>query len=67
MNWIAFDHVAALTEIHLLSVFTGATQIQVSPMTIVSNPISFLELINEYRVSHTFTPNFLFRQILTQV
>ncbi|WP_445506265.1 non-ribosomal peptide synthetase [Niallia sp. 03190] len=67
MNWIAFDHVAALTECHFLPLFTGSTQVQVPAVDIVSDPLFFLKLISKYRVSHTFTPNFLLGQITSLV
>ncbi|KLI01901.1 peptide synthetase [Sporolactobacillus inulinus CASD] len=67
MNWIAFDHVAALTECHFLPLFTGSTQIQVPAVDIVSDPLFFLKIISKYRVSHTFTPNFLLGQITSLI
>jgi putative peptide synthase protein len=66
MNWIAFDHVAALTECHLLPIYTGSTQVQISPVEVASDPLYFLETISRHRVTHTFTPNFLLGQIVAQ-
>ena len=63
LNWISFDHVAALLEAHLLPLFVGALQLHVESAPILANPMHFLQLINEYRVSMTFAPNFLFGQI----
>ncbi|XRJ97797.1 non-ribosomal peptide synthetase [Latilactobacillus sakei] len=65
LNWIAYDHVASLTESHLLPLFVGAKQVQVLPMEIVSNPLFFIQTINRFHVTHTFTPNFLFGQIVS--
>lgn len=67
MNWVAFDHVAALTECHLLPVYVGATQVQVAPVEIATDPLRFLEIASEKKVTHTFAPNFLFGQILSQI
>jgi acyl-CoA synthetase (AMP-forming)/AMP-acid ligase II/thioesterase domain-containing protein len=63
LNWISFDHVAALLEVHLISVYAGALQIQVEPAAILADPLLFLRLIDRYRVSLTFSPNFLLGQI----
>ncbi|WP_454114802.1 AMP-binding protein [Microbacterium lacticum] len=67
LNWIAFDHVAALTECHLLPLYTGSEQLHASPVDIVSDPLFFLQIISDHRVTHTFTPNFLLGQIVAQV
>jgi acyl-CoA synthetase (AMP-forming)/AMP-acid ligase II/thioesterase domain-containing protein len=58
-NWISFDHVAALIETHLLPIYVGATQVHAEPAAILADPISFLRLIDQHRVTMTFTPNFL--------
>jgi len=59
LNWVAFDHVAALLECHLLPLSVGATQIQVEPGVILNDPANFMRLISGHRVTVTFTPNFL--------
>lgn len=63
LNWVSFDHVAALLECHMLPMYVGARQIHVQPSAILSNPLRFLELISEHGVTMTFTPNFLLGQI----
>lgn len=63
LNWVSFDHVAALLECHLLPLYAGATQIHVPPRAVLGNPLRFLELISEHGVTMTFTPNFLLGQI----
>ena len=65
LNWVAFDHVAALTESHLLPLSTGSAQVHVPSIDIISDPLFFLELIDKYRVTQTFTPNFLLGQIVS--
>jgi acyl-CoA synthetase (AMP-forming)/AMP-acid ligase II/thioesterase domain-containing protein len=63
LNWISFDHVAALLEIHLVSTYAGTVQLHIEPGAILADPLLFLRLIDRYRVSLTFAPNFLFGQI----
>jgi acyl-CoA synthetase (AMP-forming)/AMP-acid ligase II/thioesterase domain-containing protein len=63
-NWIAFDHVAALLESHMIATYAGATQLHVEPAAVLADPLSFLRLINDYRVSVAFAPNFLLAQIV---
>ncbi|WP_121828319.1 non-ribosomal peptide synthetase [Streptomyces sp. S1] len=59
LNWISYDHVAALLEAHLLPLSVGAVQLQTTPETVLAAPLRFLELIDAHRVTMTFTPNFL--------
>ncbi|MBD2801906.1 non-ribosomal peptide synthetase [Xenorhabdus sp. M] len=63
LNWISFDHVAALSEAHLLPLSVGAIQLHVPSSTILAEPLLFLRLISDYKVAMTFTPNFLLGQI----
>ena len=59
LNWVSFDHVAALLEFHLLPLFTGSSQLHVEPSVILGEPLEFLRLISRHQVTMTFTPNFL--------
>jgi acyl-CoA synthetase (AMP-forming)/AMP-acid ligase II/thioesterase domain-containing protein/acyl carrier protein len=63
LNWVSFDHVAALLECHLLPMFAGATQLHVEAPVVLEEPIEFLRLISRHRVTMTFTPNFLLGQL----
>lgn len=63
LNWISFDHIAALSEVHFLPLYVGAMQLHVDPASILAEPLLFLRLLDRYRVSMTFTPNFLLGQI----
>jgi acyl-CoA synthetase (AMP-forming)/AMP-acid ligase II/thioesterase domain-containing protein/acyl carrier protein len=65
LNWVAFDHVASLLETHLFPLSTGSAQVHVPSIDIISDPLFFLEIIDRYRVSMTFTPNFLLGQIVS--
>jgi acyl-CoA synthetase (AMP-forming)/AMP-acid ligase II/thioesterase domain-containing protein/acyl carrier protein len=62
-NWIAFDHVAALLESHMIALYVGATQLQAEPATVLADPLEFLRLIHRHRVTVAFAPNFLLGQI----
>ena len=63
LNWISFDHVAALLEIHLVCLYSGATQFHIEPGAILTQPLRWLRLIDRHRVTLTFAPNFLLGQI----
>ncbi|MFI6641238.1 AMP-binding protein [Streptomyces sp. NPDC050504] len=59
LNWVSFDHVAALLECHLLPLSTGARQLHVEAPVVLDEPREFLRLVSEHGVTMTFTPNFL--------
>ncbi|MFE5029975.1 alpha/beta fold hydrolase [Streptomyces sp. NPDC056656] len=59
LNWVSFDHVAALLECHLLPLSTGSTQLHVEAAVVLGEPLEFLRLISRHGVTMTFTPNFL--------
>ncbi|KAL9083278.1 MAG: hypothetical protein Q9165_008584 [Trypethelium subeluteriae] len=57
-NWIGADHVACLTEMHIHALSVGADQIYAQAVDIVQTPLSFLQIIKEHGVAHSFAPNF---------
>ena len=63
LNWIALDHVASLVEIHLCAMFAGVDQIHVPAAEILGNPLLFLRLLSEHRVSRSFAPNFFLHKL----
>ncbi len=65
LNWISFDHVAALLEVHLVCLYVGATQFHIEPGAILTQPLRWLRLLDRHRVTLTFAPNFLLGQINT--
>ncbi|GAA2711363.1 MULTISPECIES: non-ribosomal peptide synthetase [Streptomyces] len=59
LNWVSFDHVAALLECHLLPLSTGSRQLHVPAPVILGEPLEFLRLASRHQVTMTFAPNFL--------
>jgi thioesterase domain-containing protein/acyl carrier protein len=62
-NWVSLDHVVALIEGHILPLYIGAVQVHAPAAQIIAEPLSFLKTIDQFRVTTTFTPNFLLGQI----
>jgi acyl-CoA synthetase (AMP-forming)/AMP-acid ligase II/thioesterase domain-containing protein/acyl carrier protein len=62
-NWIAFDHVAALLESHMIALYVCASQLHAEPAAVLADPLRFLDLIHRHRVSVAFAPNFFLGQI----
>lgn len=63
LNWIGMDHVANLTEIHLLAMHLGADQVHVQAIDVIAQPMLFLRLIEKFSVSYTFAPNFFLASV----
>ncbi|KAF2728964.1 putative non-ribosomal peptide synthase-like protein [Polyplosphaeria fusca] len=67
LNWIGFDHVANITEIHLHAMYMGANQIHVNAADVVASPLVFLRLMSRYRVARSFAPHFLLAKLLEEL
>ncbi|MET9692987.1 non-ribosomal peptide synthetase [Streptomyces sp. NPDC006514] len=65
LNWVSFDHVAALLEGHLLPLSTASRQVHVEPRVVLGEPLEFLRLISRHGVTMTFTPHFLLGAIVS--
>ncbi|KAI8970542.1 acetyl-CoA synthetase-like protein [Trametes punicea] len=63
LNWIAFDHVACVSEIHIHALAVNASQYHVSPSAVLQRPLRLLGWCSRYRIGYTFSPNFLIAQI----
>ncbi|KAK3172674.1 putative NRPS-like protein biosynthetic cluster [Lepraria neglecta] len=64
LNWIGLDHVANLIEIHLHAMLLGAEQVHVAASDVLVDPLLFLRLIHEHRVSYTFAPGFFLSTLM---
>ncbi|MBN2534005.1 MAG: amino acid adenylation domain-containing protein, partial [Spirochaetales bacterium] len=58
LNWLPVDHVVPLLTCHLKDVYLGCEQIEVKTESILTEPLLWLELIERYRVTHSWAPNF---------
>ncbi|KAH8426373.1 uncharacterized protein LDX57_004111 [Aspergillus melleus] len=63
LNWIRLDHVGSLVEIHFHSLFTGLNQVHVQPEDILSEPSSFLRVLERHNVVKTFAPIFFLAEL----
>ncbi len=58
LNWLAMDHVVPLLTFHVKDVYLGIQQIQAPPASILEDPLTWLDLIDRHRVTHSWSPNF---------
>jgi len=59
-NWMPLEHVGGIVMFHLRDVYSACTQIHSSTQTILQSPLTWLDVIDRYRVSLTWAPNFAF-------
>ncbi|AFZ33823.1 Phenylalanine racemase (ATP-hydrolyzing), Mycocerosate synthase [Stanieria cyanosphaera PCC 7437] len=70
LNWMPLEHVASLVMFHLTQVYLGCQQIHVANELVLKNPLQWLDIINKYRVTVTWSPNFgygLINDCLTEI
>nr|WJZ49095.1 polyporic acid synthetase [Hapalopilus rutilans] len=67
LNWIAFDHVACVSEIHLHALELNANQYHVAPSVIIQRPLNLLEWCSRLQIAYTFSPNFLMAHICREL
>jgi acyl-CoA synthetase (AMP-forming)/AMP-acid ligase II/NAD(P)-dependent dehydrogenase (short-subunit alcohol dehydrogenase family)/acyl carrier protein len=60
LNWMPLDHVGGIVMFHLHDVFTGCMQVQVATGWIFEEPLRWLDLIEEFRATVTWAPNFAY-------
>ncbi|AFZ28231.1 acyl-CoA synthetase (AMP-forming)/AMP-acid ligase II (plasmid) [Cylindrospermum stagnale PCC 7417] len=67
LNWLPVDHVVPLLTYHLKDVYLGCQQIEVSTNFILGNPLKWLDLIEQYQVTHSWSPNFGFKLVSNEL
>ncbi|MEL7069325.1 MAG: thioester reductase domain-containing protein [Cyanobacteria bacterium J06581_3] len=63
LNWLPLDHVVPMLTYHLKDVYLGCEQIEVATSVVISNPLKWLSLMSEHRVTHSWSPNFGFKLV----
>ncbi|WP_151737534.1 non-ribosomal peptide synthetase [Paenibacillus tengchongensis] len=63
LNWLQLDHVVPILTCHLKDVYLGCSQIHVRTDYVLTDPLHWLDLIEAYQVTHSWTPNFGFKLV----
>ena len=67
LNWLSVDHVVAMLTCHLKDVYLTCAQLQINTGLILADPLRLLDVIEERRVTHLFSPNFGFKLITSRL
>ncbi len=60
LNWMPLDHVGGIVMFHLRDVYCGCDQIQVPTNNILANPLKWLDLLDTFKATITWAPNFAY-------
>ena len=63
LNWLAMDHVVPLLTFHVKDVYLGCQAVQAPTASVLANPVLWLDLIEQYGVTHTWSPNFGYKLV----
>ncbi|HYE31188.1 MAG TPA: condensation domain-containing protein [Methylomirabilota bacterium] len=63
MSWLPVDHVVPILTMHLKDVYLGCNEIQCKSDYILADARRWLDLMDNYRVTHTWSPNFAFKLV----
>ncbi|MDB9511354.1 SDR family NAD(P)-dependent oxidoreductase [Kamptonema animale CS-326] len=66
LNWMPLDHVGGLVMFHIRDVYLGCKQIHVVKEAILQNPLLWLDLIDRFKATITWAPNFAYALINNQ-
>ena len=58
LNWIPMDHVVPILTFHLKDTYLGCNQHMVETSLVLSDPLVWLKIISEFKITHTWSPNF---------
>lgn len=61
LNWLPVDHVVPILTVHLKDLYLGCAQVHVRTDIVLSQPLTWLDLLEEHSVTHTWAPNFGFK------
>ena len=58
LNCLSMDHVVPILTCHLKDTYLGCQQVAVSTNVVLADPLTWLDLLEEHRVTQTWSPNF---------
>lgn len=67
LNWMPLEHVASLVMFHVTEVYLGCQQIHVANDYVLQDPLRWIDLLDRYRVTATWAPNFAYGLIHQRV
>lgn len=63
LNWLPFEHIGSISDWHIRPLALGCQLIYAEKEEILGHPLAWLDLIDRYRVTHSWAPNFAYTLI----
>ncbi|MFM8007690.1 MAG: AMP-binding protein, partial [Dolichospermum sp.] len=60
LNWLPFDHIGSISDWHIRCIDVGCQLVYVQTEYILSRPLNWLDLIDKFRITHSWSPNFAY-------
>ncbi|AGY58066.1 SDR family NAD(P)-dependent oxidoreductase [Gloeobacter kilaueensis] len=60
LNWLPFEHIGSISDWHIRAMTTGCRVVYLQKETVLSSPLYWLELVDHYRITHSWAPNFAY-------
>lgn len=60
LNWLPFDHIGSISDWHLRCVHVGCHMVYCAKEYVLGDPLNWLRLIDRYRITHSWAPNFAY-------
>jgi acyl transferase domain-containing protein/acyl-CoA synthetase (AMP-forming)/AMP-acid ligase II/acyl carrier protein len=60
LNWLPFNHIGSISDWHLRCILLGCKMVYTPKESVLAHPLHWCDLINKYRVTHTWAPNFAY-------
>lgn len=63
LNWLPFDHIGPFLTYHLRDIFLGRNQTHVANPLILDDPLLWMRLLSDRKITHTWSPNFGYKLV----
>lgn len=67
LSWMPLTHDMGMIGTHLTPLFSGTDQYTMHPIIFIMDPILWILKLHEHKISHTASPNFGFRYVLSKM
>lgn len=67
LNWLPFDHIGSISDWHICCILAECSMVYVRKEYILNRPLNWLDLIHKYRITHSWSPNFAYREIVKEL
>ena len=67
LSWLPFDHIGNISAYHVSPILCSSDLVYAPKEYVLAKPTRWLDLIDKYRITHSWAPNFAFGLITKQL